>query len=635
MTRKTDRGKGQVLTTYLPGKTFDFPGGTTIAQVTSIRGVSKENELNLPVVRQRVAEAARAWSEESRRSLKDAILNDNDYFVLLDPTNVETEIFPKVFWCQNTRCSRVFDHSSSGNIPNSTTCKACEKGTLAQLRFVQIHRCGAMKPLVPPRCDSCKKNNHMALHTRGSERIRNFQWVCQGCNNSQPKGVYGDLCQQCRGNAPGSGTGDPRRMNVIVHRTGSSFYPHSATMLNIPSKEMETFFSRVPEWYAVSAAKFLEIPEAQGRSLTEFVEESVKIQEEDVGAVKSKDLDDLLADAASKSGQELADSLRELQERQRAEKPSSASDIAKALQKRTGVSEPSWSEAGQDMLEAVMPRETGVPHDLELGEDNGLATSPSVKNARKLGMTGLSLIEDFPMVTATYGFSREMYQPNECELRPFPLKVDQGNKHPIFVDKVQADALVFRLDASRVIRWLERNNQQIKLPSGEVGYAERGFFVELFEGAPVRQTLKADQAVRRMVFGLMHTLTHLGVRRASLLSGLERNSLSEYMLPRALTSAIYCNHRSSATIGALTALYEQSLSEWLASVLDSRLCVYDPICKRREGSCHACTHLAETSCSYFNLNLGRAFLFGGRDPELKEDLIGFLDPTLDVAQDGD
>jgi hypothetical protein len=121
-----------------------------------------------------------------------------------------------------------------------------------------------------------------------------------------------------------------------------------------------------------------------------------------------------------------------------------------------------------------------------------------------------------------------------------------------------------------------------------------------------------------MVFGLMYTLTHLGVRQTSLLTGLERNSLSEYMLPWALTSAIYCNHRSSATIGALTALYEQSLSEWLASVLDARLCVYDPICKRREGSCHACTHLAETSCSYFNLNLGRAFLFGGRDPELKE-----------------
>ena len=114
---------------------------------------------------------------------------------------------------------------------------------------------------------------------------------------------------------------------------------------------------------------------------------------------------------------------------------------------------------------------------------------------------------------------------------------------------------------------------------------------------------------------------------------MERNSLAEYVLPRALTSAVYCNHRSGATIGALTALYEQSLAEWLDAVRDARRCVYDPVCKQREGSCHACTHLAETSCSYFNLNLGRAFLFGGSDPELGDLPVGFFDPSLEDTSD--
>jgi hypothetical protein len=107
------------------------------------------------------------------------------------------------------------------------------------------------------------------------------------------------------------------------------------------------------------------------------------------------------------------------------------------------------------------------------------------------------------------------------------------------------------------------------------------------------------------------------------------------VLPRALTSAIYCNHRSGAAIGAMTALYEQSLVEWLEAVSDSRRCVYDPVCKHREGSCHACTHLAEMSCSYFNLNLGRAFLFGGPDPEIGNIDVGFFASALDDEGNGE
>jgi hypothetical protein len=115
------------------------------------------------------------------------------------------------------------------------------------------------------------------------------------------------------------------------------------------------------------------------------------------------------------------------------------------------------------------------------------------------------------------------------------------------------------------------------------------------------------------------------VRQASLLCGLEKASLSEYLLPRALTFALYCNHRFGATIGALTALYEQTLHQWLKGIRDNRNCVYDPVCHEHEASCHACTHLAETSCRFFNLNLSRSFLFGGPDRELGGIKHGYFD----------
>jgi hypothetical protein len=128
-----------------------------------------------------------------------------------------------------------------------------------------------------------------------------------------------------------------------------------------------------------------------------------------------------------------------------------------------------------------------------------------------------------------------------------------------------------------------------------------------------------------MVFGLLHTLSHLAVKRAALLCGLDGTSLSEYLLPRSLTFAVYCNHRFGATIGALSALFEQSMDEWLGAIRDTRRCVYDPVCIGVGGVCHACVHLPETSCKFFNGNLGRSFLFGGRDSVLGEIRQGFLD----------
>jgi hypothetical protein len=154
------------------------------------------------------------------------------------------------------------------------------------------------------------------------------------------------------------------------------------------------------------------------------------------------------------------------------------------------------------------------------------------------------------------------------------------------------------------------------------------YFVQLLSHLPLHETLTAENKEARMVFGLLHTFSHLSMRQAALLCGLESTSLSEYVLPKALSFALYCNHRFGATIGALTALFEQSLSEWMNSIRETRRCVYDPVCRDRSGNCHACTHLAETSCRFFNLNLSRAFLFGGHDSELGEIRIGYFDPSL-------
>jgi hypothetical protein len=277
------------------------------------------------------------------------------------------------------------------------------------------------------------------------------------------------------------------------------------------------------------------------------------------------------------------------------------------------------------MLEAVMPVQSGNTTEL-FDQDARHEPARAREAAARIGLASLTLATDFPITTATFGFTRVDYRPDVCRLNPFPADRDHGGKFPIFVDVVEADAILIRLNHDLVLDWLSANGFQPVLPVGnDSALSRRSYFVKLLDGAALRQTILALQPEARMVFGLLHTLCHLAVRRAGLLCGLEGTSLSEYVLPRALTFALYCNHRFGATIGALSALFEQSLAEWLGEVRSTRRCVYDPVCLDAGGSCHACSHLAETSCRFFNLNLGRPFLFGGRDPVLGEIGIGFID----------
>lgn len=239
------------------------------------------------------------------------------------------------------------------------------------------------------------------------------------------------------------------------------------------------------------------------------------------------------------------------------------------------------------------------------------------------------------MTYAAFGYSRAEYAPGECRLNPFPSDPEHDGKFPIFVDTIQADAIIVRLDSERVWRWLEKCNIGLHLPSGSTDpqRAMKAHFVQLFgdlafqpQPVTLAQTLPAAYAEARMVFALLHTMSHLFLKKAALLCGLDRTSLSEYVLPCSLTFAIYANHRFGATIGALTSLFEQSLPDWLEQIMtNSHRCIYDPVCQSQGGNCHACTQLSETSCRFFNVNLGRPFLFGGFDKELGNISHGYLD----------
>jgi len=612
--RSMTRGKQQVLYNFLPGRTFDFEKVSVIARVDVIRGTAV-NDLNMAMVLLKVAEQARAWQSDLRPVLRDDVLRDPSRFVLVEPEEVRSSLFPNVFWCQNRSCGIVLDRTGR-SLPQTNRCPVCRNGKLLQVRWVRVHRCGAIAPLIPPSCRRCGNNFRMALDTRGSERLSNFRWVCRSCGTAQT--LFSGRCSACQW--PGN---DPklRNMDVEVHRAGRTFYAHTAVLLNTPNRELNSFLA-VNGWQYIAAAKYLGLPGVGNRPLSSFTPSTAGGGGTDA-TLSGSDVESLLARQARNelTSEQMAQELAGLVQRRRREQSAgNPTAIMQDLVAMTGVPAQVWEDAGQDMLEALLPFEIGRP----VGLLDAGAPAGGRSAAVGLRFENVFLYSDFPIVTATYGFTRTAYTPNDCRLNAFPADPNFSGRLPIFVDRIRADAISIRLDPEIVLQWLRTNGLSPAVPAGtDPPMSARSYFVRLFAGANLRETIVGNDELH-LVFGLLHSLAHLCVRQAAVLCGLDMTSISEYILPRALTVSIYCNHRFGATIGALTALYEQSFTEWLQSVQTQTQCIYDPVCRDRDGACHACTHLAETSCRYFNLNLNRAFLFGGADPILQRRIVGYF-----------
>lgn len=619
MRRRMTRGKQQILFNYLPGRTVDFEGGV-IAKISHIRGI-QVRDLNVSSLLSQIREQASAWPDEFRPGLRDDILLDATRFVILDPKSVEAEFYPKVFWCSNPACGRVFDFARRrGRLQK--VCPNCGSGSLNQLRWILVHRCGDIRPL-SPYCQTCSSSENMALDTRGSERVSNFKWVCRSCASTQD--MFPGPCRAC------NWAGPPRlrQYSIEVHRAGKTFNVHTTTLLNVPSSRYAGFFA-TPQWKALTAAKFLGMPPIDKLRFDSVRGPTSASANDDVG-ISASNLDSLLKrqQAGELSTEQLLRELESARQRNAVGATGRFTSVPDDLVAYSGVGLATWEESAQELLETVLTSELSEPRSL-------LAAPPYDGAAALLGPLGIgdiNLVDEFPIVVASYGYSRMEAVPRRpggtdvlCRLNSFPQDREHGGRFPIYVDETTADALFVSLDATKVVRWLIANGCTITLPvAANQDVAARAYMVSILSGQRLRETIPDTAREARMVFSLLHTLSHLLVKEAALLCGLERTSLAEYLLPRSLSFAIYCNHKSGQTIGALTALFEQSIGDWLAAALDRRRCVYDPVCKEDGGACHSCAHLSETSCRFFNMNLSRAFLFGGNDTVLGNVVVGYLD----------
>lgn len=248
----------------------------------------------------------------------------------------------------------------------------------------------------------------------------------------------------------------------------------------------------------------------------------------------------------------------------------------------------------------------------------GLRTYSEFIKAKADTNERIILEEDYANLKSKYGFEEIIYIP-EINLVSSCIGVINGiNKfydpgfvphfNPIWKDfkkrdkmlvysyPFETEGLLIDLDKIQVCIWLQENDLIDKKLRTES------------EAKEILLGIKKDTAIYDALKTLLHTLSHLLIRRSSIYTGLESDSCSEFVFVNAAAILIYCT--SNINIGGFEFVFEHSLKDWLRDIeFDAEECTLDPVCMFESGACFSCMFLQEYVCTEFNHNLDRdAFL---------------------------
>ncbi|WP_125641919.1 hypothetical protein [Nonomuraea sp. WAC 01424] len=569
---KDQRSGSQVLYGLLPEQTADLRGGIwKSAEWKGAITIDVEDSM----VRQRLIDEMSGWVAGGLDPgvVKSLWAGTEIEVVRVNPKQgVRVERFPEVWVCQV--CRRV----ETGKRP-----KACRAGhdSLRQLHFVGFHECGRLEAPIIPRCPT---HSETRMRHQSSIEAAKITFDCPVCENVLRRG-FGHRACPCGKSYSDRKNG--KNITYNVHRAASVYSPQTFVLINPPSRErMQKIiagggkrrsliwalsgFEGSPDIHRATESSIVDALMAQGIPRT--VAEKMADVANKEGHLASEDTLGLLADAPS----ELIDAA----ERE-------AVDIALA------------TSESRALVTDLITAKTTSSHRKLLEHDYPVSMN-------RAGLTGVDLIDRFPVLKAVYGFTRGGMDPGSARLSRFH---GAGSSYRVYADLQQAEALMFQLDAARVYGWLLARGHDI--PSARGGRAIREA-IAASARVPSRFTQPEEvPSLGEDLLALVHSYSHRVIRQLSVFAGVDREGLGEYLVPRHLTFFIFAATRGDFVLGGLQAVFENDLHHFLSTLVhaESR-CPLDPACERNGGACHACMHLGEPTCDHFNRFLDRKVLFG-------------------------
>jgi hypothetical protein len=568
MSELARRSGSQILRTFLPQQTVDLRGG--IYRVKEWSG-AVPLQADAGVLRRKILREIRPWEIAGSDHGLGSDLRSGARLevVALDvDRGVDVERYPEVWLCP--ACKRI-------GKTRDRNCK-CGARRWGQLHFIGFHSCGAV---IEPWIKRCPTHDDVQLISPKSAKAADIKFVCPVCHIETQRGLgFNRMC------ACGQGY-----ITWNVHKARSVYTPRGAALINPPRPEQmrELLASgggrKALAW--VLEGMSARTPNDMGDRETwgAMVEKLVAMNMDRAFAEK-------LATQAAEAGQ-LADDNDPDLDALPAERRSNAEEEAVETAMAIGEHRTSTRDLVGGAAEEVLTR--------RYAEDYPAAIT-------RAGLCGVDLVERFPVLNVMFGYSRGGGEAGATRLVPFRNRKGGYRLHGALAE---TEALFFRLDPVRTAHWLRNRGHHLPgwgLTDNDPAAARLAIISVADLPAPGDKP--TTTTVGSDLYTLVHTYAHRAIRQTAVLAGIDRDALSEYLVPSHLGFFLYAAARGDFVLGGLQALFETELNGLLDRIVESEhRCPLDPGCSRGSGACSACLHVGEPSCRAFNTYLDRAFLF--------------------------
>lgn len=561
------RSGSQILRTFLPRQTADLKNG--IYMVSEWSGAAA-----LPIdessVRRALQREVAPWIVNATDNGLGADLYGGKSIRVVEldeERGVAVERFPRVWLCPT--CKRI----------GKDMAKPCPCGSKrwGQLHFVGFHSCGS---ITEPWIKRCPTHNDVKLVSPKSAKAADIRFKCPICSFETMKGLGFKKCPCGDGN-----------FTWNVHKARTVYTPRGTALINPPRPDkLQTILGtggakKALSWVVEGMSAVDAMSMAGASSSADLVEMLVN------NGLSRPLAEEMAAKAAAAGEIDQSPVETALGTIGAAEREAAEHDAVSIATATFGSRTPS--------AELVAP--SGYP---ELSDTYRVSYPKALANA---GLFEIDLVEQFPILNVMYGFTRGGGKPGEDKLNTFR---DKKGGYRLHGDLSETEALLVRLDPSKVADWLTARGHDIGAWDPADQSSARAAILRSAD-IPPPGDLPEPATVGSDLLSLVHSYSHRLMRQTSVFAGIDRDALSEFLLPRHLAFFMYAAPRGDFVLGGMQSVFETNLDSLLLTFVEAeRRCPLDPGCSRGSGACSGCLHVGEPSCRFFNTFLDRLTLFG-------------------------
>ena len=612
------RGLQQALYKYLPENWVDFTqsGGSVTYAVhvdnwNSVQLMGINNKRLLRVINQQINEYKTQNGEGSVVGFP-SVINEEFVDVLTPKVSdniaaIQTSVKPWVFVCN--KCGNVKQYYSYDEFKRKEfdRCKCGEH--LTQLRMIRVCKCGYADGVFVPKC---KTPGHGTTYMK--RKGSGLDFVCQKCGQRASLPHY---CPECK-----------QEIKIKPALDSSNYIPFSLSLIDLLDKQKDVFLDSEIEGRGeqVVIAQYLRLITQD--SYKSIIKNGKVTQADEFESALQAEAEGLRAAGLDEA------TINMVIDAKRRTNP--GNQIFEALSKVsngiTSVSSEGLKLIAEEILEYDELIDAKITLTLEKAEEDAELVNDGIRPdyrsiCEQLGFSNAQLCSAVPIVFSSYGYTRLERCGEGVKLHGFPQEMAKRN---VYATRLETEGVLFELDRAKVLNWLLENGFicQNDMPTDMSDEGIKMWFLDRIHPDLIMPFSEIDGngngAITKYVYTLLHSISHALINEASEICGLDKSSLSEYILPNIPAVFIYCSNSQGFNMGALYSAFQTQLDKWLKRAFERvKKCIFDPVCINKEKACAGCLYLNEVSCRHFNKDLDRSYLCGYFDNQEQKKLKGY------------